>query len=556
MAYVPNQSDFTHPSLTIREERIMRKLPLLVATASLLVASMSTTAAASPSERDDAKNQPGSITWGACASDRLTKAGAVCGMLSVPLDYERHHNRERIEIAVSMIKHSVPEDQYQGIMLVNPGGPGGSGLGLSRLGQFVPNNGGAAYDWIGFDPRGVGSSKPALICNPDITKGPRPDFVPSTPAVEQELLARAEKYADDCAKNAGPLLDHLKTIDNARDMDQIRRALGKKQINYYGFSYGTYLGQVYASVFPKRVRRMVLDSNVDARTIWYTSNLEQNVAFEGVFKEYYKWIASYDDVYKLGKTADEVEKLFYATQDKLRANPAGGVVGPDEWTDVVTSAGYNQGAWPGIAALISEWVTTQDPKNLVAAYLDASSPDSDNGYAMYLATICSEGEWPSDWDTWRHDNIVTAKAAPFLTWDNAWFNAPCRTWHAETAEPVEIDGSRVAPILLIGETLDGATPFEGSLEARRQFPKASLVSSVGGTTHANSLNGYACVDDVVAEYLATGKLPARQSDDAADKACDAPPLPVPDPPAAAPAPATADPAPAPALPRQQALARA
>ena len=112
---------------------------------------------------------------------------------------------------------------------------------------------------------------------------------------------------------------------------------------------------------------------------------------------------------------------------------------------------------------------------------------------------------------------------------------------------------------MIGETLDGATPFEGSLEARRQFPKASLVSSIGGTTHANSLNGYACVDDVVAGYLATGKLPARQGADEADKACDAPPLPVPDPPAAAPAPA--DPAPVPpapadpALTRQQALAR-
>jgi pimeloyl-ACP methyl ester carboxylesterase len=540
----------------------MRKLPLIVATTSLLVATMSTSAAASPSDRDESRYPSRSITWGPCKSERLTKAGAVCGMLSVPLDYDDHHNKERIEISLSMIKHTVPEDQYQGIMLANPGGPGGSGLGLSRLGGFVPNNAGAAYDWIGFDPRGVGSSKPALTCNPDITKGPRPDFVPSTPEVEKELLARAEKYADDCAKNAGPLLDHLKTIDNARDMDQIRRAMGQRKLSFYGFSYGTYLGQVYATTFPKRVKRMVLDSNVDARTIWYTSNLEQNVAFEGVFKEYYKWIASYDDVYKLGKTADEVEKLFYATQDKLRANPAGGVVGPDEWTDVITGAGYNQGAWPGTAALISEWVTTQDPKNIVAAYVDASSPDSDNGYAMYLATICSEGEWPSDWDTWREDNIKTAKEAPFLTWGNAWFNAPCRTWHAEPGELVEIDGRRVAPILLLGETLDGATPYEGSLEVRRRFPKASLISSPGGTTHANSLSGFPCVDGAVADYLATGKLPARQEADKADAECAAPPLPVPDPPAAPapapapdPAPAPAPPAPAPAMSRQQALSR-
>src|SRR5438046_5516010 len=100
----------------------------------------------------------GHVAFGACADPGLAQAGAECGFLSVPLDYGNPRGA-KIQIAVSRIKHKVPDSQYQGIILVNPGGPGGSGLGLVTLGQFVPNHVGDAFDWIGFDPRGVGSSK-------------------------------------------------------------------------------------------------------------------------------------------------------------------------------------------------------------------------------------------------------------------------------------------------------------------------------------------------------------------------------------------------------------
>src|SRR5439155_22851876 len=137
--------------------------------------------------------------------------------------------------------------QYQGIMLVNPGGPGGSGLVLSILGNFVPNHAGDYYDWIGFDPRGVGSSRPAISCMPDYFHGNRPYYVPVSQFLMREWTTRAAKYAAACARKNGALLDHMTTADNARDMDSIRTALGASQINYYGFSYGTYLGQVYAT---------------------------------------------------------------------------------------------------------------------------------------------------------------------------------------------------------------------------------------------------------------------------------------------------------------------
>jgi hypothetical protein len=122
---------------------------------------------------------PKAIKWGKCGVPGLDDRGAQCGFLTVPLDYKKPKGT-KIKLAVSRIKHTVSKDKYQGVMLTNPGGPGGSGLTLSVLGGFVPNKAGAAYDWIGFDPRGVGSSVPALSCNGNYFKAPRPQYVPTT----------------------------------------------------------------------------------------------------------------------------------------------------------------------------------------------------------------------------------------------------------------------------------------------------------------------------------------------------------------------------------------
>ena len=128
---------------------------------------------------------------------------------------------------------------------------------------------------------------------------------------------------------------------------------------------------------------------------------------------------------------------------------------------------------------------------------------------------------------WKRDNWRVFQQAPYVTWNNAWYNAPCLFWPAAAHKPVTIDGSKVKSALLISETLDAATPFAGSLEVRRRFPNASLIALPGGTSHANSLFGDACLDNQIADYLLTGKLPVRKAGDRADAYCK--PLPVPDP---------------------------
>jgi pimeloyl-ACP methyl ester carboxylesterase len=320
----------------------MKKLVIFATAATIGVVSLSTVTAvanAAPASPTTSK-----VQWGSCASASLQAAGAQCALLPVPLDY-RHPHGTMIKLAISRIKHTVSDAKAQGLMLVNPGGPGGSGLSLSRLGAFVPKHAGDYYDWVGFDPRGVGSSQPAISCDPNYFGYNRPSYVPYTQALVDTWLARSRAYTAACAAKNGPILQHMTTVEAALDMDSIRRALGYKEINYYGFSYGTYLGQVYSTMFPGRVRRQVLDSNVDPRRVWYAANLDQDIAFEKNMKIWWAWVAKYDSVYHLGTTEAVVEALFYKIQDQLLKHPDQGKLGPDEWTDAFLYAGYYQVTW-------------------------------------------------------------------------------------------------------------------------------------------------------------------------------------------------------------------
>jgi pimeloyl-ACP methyl ester carboxylesterase len=468
------------------------------------------------------------VDWGACKDSSLTARQAQCGFVTVPLDYDRPSGT-KIKIAVSRIKHTVPEAGFQGVMLVNPGGPGGSGLSLSTIGALVPDKAGAAYDWIGFDPRGVGSSVPMLTCDDHYFGYDRPGYVPSTPALEKTWRTRAAGYAKACESKGGALLGHLRTTDNARDLESIRVALGQEQINYYGFSYGTYLGQVYATLFPDRVRRMVLDGNVNPKQVWYAANLDQDAAFDRNMQIYFGWLAKYDSVYHLGKSAAEVNRLYYREQTEMTAKPAGGVIGPAELTDVFLQAGYYIFGWEEVANAFADLVNKKDPAKLKALY-DKGQPQTegnDNNYAIYLATQCTDVRWPQSWAKWQTDNWRLHREAPFETWGNAWYNAPCLDWAAKPGKPVKVDGSEAPPILLISETDDAATPYAGSLEVRKLFPRSALIEGVGGTTHAGSLFGNDCVDGTIASYLATGALPGRVKASHSDKQCQ--PIAQPDP---------------------------
>jgi pimeloyl-ACP methyl ester carboxylesterase len=469
---------------------------------------------------------PPPIDWGNCTRASLVRAGAQCGFLVVPLDYAKPKGAT-IKIAVSRVEHKSPDAGYQGVMLTNPGGPGGSGLGLATLGGAIPNGAGDYYDWIGFDPRGVGSSVPSLSCDEDYTGFNRPFYVPVNRSIEKTWLAKAKGYAQACDVAGGKLLDHLRTTDTIADMESLRKALGEKKINFYGFSYGTYLGQVYATLHPDRVRRMVFDGVVNPERVWYDANLDQDIQFDKNMDVYFAWIAKYDAVYHLGTSAKVVKQKYYSTLYSLIKNPAAGKIGPAEWNDIFVSAGYYVYGWESVAEAFAAWVNDKNADGLLALFGEPGGPGADNGYAVYLGVQCTDVQWPKSWSKWQRDNWRIHAKHPFITWNNAWFNAPCRDWGAKAGKPVEVNGKKAPEILLIAETKDAATPYSGALEVRQRFPRSVLIEGVGGTTHSGSLSGIACTDDTIAAYLATGDLPDRKRGNRSDVQCD--PVPQPDP---------------------------
>ncbi|MCU1687086.1 MAG: peptidase [Amycolatopsis sp.] len=491
---------------------------------SLLIVPSVAASAAAPTA-DSVVPTADSITWGKCTKPSLEKANAQCGFVNVPLDYT-HPYGAKISLAVSRVLHTVPDSQYQGVALANPGGPGVSGLGMSTLGSAVPNGVGGDYDWIGFDPRGVGSSVPALTCDPNYFSTDRPAYVPTTPALTEEWLTRSKDYAQACAKDQPALLQHMTTADSAKDMDSIRATLGQQQITYYGFSWGTYLGEVFSTLFPQRVRRMVLDSNVDPRGVWYQANLDQDAPFERNIKIWFTWVAKYDTVFHLGSTEAAVEKLWFAQLPTLTKQPAEGTIGPDEWTDIFQSAAYSSSSWDQLGQAFAGWVNRGDSATLNTLYQQAAGPNA-RILPGYSAVQCTDAPQPRSWARWAADNWRIYAQAPYQTWANAWLNAPCLYWQVKPSTPVRIDGAKTASALLIDEELDAATPFEGSLEVRKLYPNSRLIAEPGGTAHADSLDGDMCVDNQVAAYLATGALPPRKAGTGADALCAPLPDPVP-----------------------------
>ncbi|CCK26325.1 secreted peptidase [Streptomyces davaonensis JCM 4913] len=500
----------------------MRKRAAVLCGAAVVMAGSFT---AVPAEASTPRSAP-KLTWKGCGT--TTYPTLQCASLKVPLDHTNPHG-QKITLALSRVPHTAKK--FQGPLLVNPGGPGGSGLNLAGfVANTLPKEVAAQYDVIGFDPRGVGKSKPALDCKPGYFNPVRPDSVPSTPAIERANLKRAQSFARACRDKHADLLPYINTISAVQDMDAIRQAVGAKRINYFGYSYGTYLGAVYAKLFPERVRRLVLDSVVDPTGVWYEDNLAQDYAFNDRHLAFMAWVAKHNATYKLGTDPAKIEDKWYAMRAALAKKPAGGKVGAAELEDTFLPGGYYNGYWPFLAEAFAAYVGDKNTDPLVEAYEDFAAVDAagDNGYSVYTSVQCRDADWPRDWGQWRQDNWAVYAKAPFLTWSNAWYNAPCAFWPTETLDPVNVANHKLPPVLLFQATGDAATPYHGAVTVHRMLKGSSLVVEQGGQNHGISLSGNACLDKHLAKYLTDGTVP--RSGGEVDAVCDA--LPDPKPPAA------------------------
>ncbi|MEU3947607.1 alpha/beta hydrolase [Streptomyces sp. NPDC029526] len=518
----------------------MRKRAAVLCGAAAVVAGSLTALPASAGTPSAAASAPAAApaaapAWEKCPTEHYPTL--QCASVEVPLDHADPGGRT-ITLALSRVPHTAPT--YQGPLLVNPGGPGGSGRTLAGfVAASLPREVAAQYDVIGFDPRGVGASRPALDCAPDHFDPVRPDSVPTGEAMEEANLARVKSFADACRAKYADLLPFIDTTSAARDLDVIRESLGAERISYFGYSYGTYLGAVYAKLFPERVRRLVLDSVVDPDAVWYEANLRQNRAFDARHRALMAWIAEHDATYGLGTDPERVEARWYAMRAALAEDPAGGRVGAAELEDTFIPGGYYNGYWPHLAEAFAAYANDGDTGPLLTAYenLGAAEPGAGNGYSVYTAVECRDASWPRDWRQWRKDNAAVHAEAPFMTWNNAWYNAPCAFWPTRSLRPVSVANGLIPPALLFQATDDAATPYRGAVTVHRLLARSGLVVEQGGGNHGVTLSGNDCLDRHLAAYLADGTVPRGGGAGVADAVCEA--LPDPEPPTSKAVPATA-----------------
>ncbi|ELP63223.1 alpha/beta hydrolase [Streptomyces turgidiscabies] len=502
----------------------MRRSAAMLCGVTVVLAGTITAVPANASVSPSANTAPtAKASWKACGTDDTPTL--QCASVKVPLNHAKPQGKQ-ITLALSRVPHTAKT--YQGPLLVNPGGPGGSGLGLAGfVASSLPKEVAAQYDVIGFDPRGVGESQPALDCKPGHFAPVRPDSVPSTAAIEKANVARAKAFAQACGRKYADVLPYINTISAVQDMDSIRVALGAKKINYFGYSYGTYLGAVYAKMYPQRVRRLVLDSMVDPTGVWYDANIQQDYAFDKRHKALMAWIAKYDSTYKLGTDPKKIEAKWYAMRAALAKKPAGGKVGASELEDIFIPGGYNNGYWPTLAKTFAAYVNDHNTDALVKAYDNIAAIDAsgDNGYSVYTSVQCRDASWPRDWNQWRKDNWAVYEKAPFMAWNNAWYNAPCAFWPTKPLKPVNVANSKLPPVLLFQATDDAATPYQGGVTMSRLLRGSSLVVEQGGGNHGITLSGNACLDKYLAAYLTDGKVPHGKG--VADAVCQKSPDPKP-----------------------------
>ncbi|GAA3785403.1 alpha/beta hydrolase [Streptomyces coacervatus] len=471
-----------------------------------------------------ARARAAGIDFGKCADAQDTPGTMECGTVSVPLDYA-HPRGKQIKLTVSRVAatHKDPQNSKrrvprQGALVYNPGGPGGDGLYFPLVGllpEWKPLA--AAYDLIGYQPRGVGKSSP-LSCEEPKLFFKAPSQAPTYPSesYKQERIAEAKAYAQGCAKRSGSGLQYFNSLNNARDLDVVRAALGEGQLTFMGASYGTYFGALYATLFPSHVRRMVFDSavNPDPEQIWYRNNLDQSAAFENRWADFRDWIARHDDAYGLGKTADAVQRSYEKASAQLAAKPAGGKVGPAELQAAFLSAGYYDDYWPTRAKALSAYLKG-DAKPLVeqAGPATEGAAEAENTNAVYTAVECNDAPWPTDWKVWDEDNTQLAREAPFETWDNAWMNLPCAYWPAPRQQPLDVrtGPGELPPTLILAAERDAATPYDGAVELHRRLSGSVLVTEREAGTHGIAGGPNRCINGYLDAYLLEGRLPVDRA---------------------------------------------
>lgn len=454
------------------------------------------------------------LTWKKC------EGTFQCATAKAPMDWA---NPSGEEIELALIRATSPRTPM-GSILINPGGPGGSGFDFVRdsLDYAVSAKLKGNYDIVGFDPRGVNKSS-AVACYDDPAEMDAFLFdIPKDvgPVGSDSWLDAGEaankKFGEACLEHTGKLLGFVDTVSAARDLDLLRAILGDKKLNYLGYSYGTFLGATYADLYPQNTGRLVFDGAIDPSTTDFEVTETQAVGFEKALRAYIADCQTGTDCPFTG-TVDAGMTKVRDLLDRLDASPLrasdGRLLGSSAMFNAIILPLYSQSNWPYLTDVFSDALAglADYPFQIADAYY-GRNPDGtylDNSTEAFVAINCLDYMSTSTRETLEAEAATLAAVAPVFGPQMSYGGTSCDNWPFEATrvrEPIAAKGS--APILVIGTTGDPATPYAWAESLASQLENGHLVTYNGeGHTAYNKSNS--CVDNAVDDFFLQGTVPKK-----------------------------------------------
>ena len=419
--------------------------------------------------------------------------------VKAPLDWDQPQG-DAIEIAVRRV---IDGDSSRGPLFVNPGGPGFGGQDMAQSLKGRWKN----YDTVGWDPRGTGQSTHVVCGSLEQTdKIMNLDASPDDAAEDKALKDGSADFAKQCRDASGKLLDHLTTVDVVRDLDLLRHLLGAEKLNYVGVSYGTYVGAMYAELFPNSVGRLVLDAAVD---ITGNDEVAQSEGFELALNNFTKWCAG-SDLCSLGDDQAEINTRIGDFLHGLDAKPI--KVGQRQLTQSLAAAGLalflydDESAYRTLDKVLADaMVGNGEPLLYAADILNGRRPDGYDTLAYaFPAMACvdgvDEGVAPVMQD-WKDTFAKAPVMAP-----NMGLGYTCQLWTAGSAPQIKITAKGAPTVLVVGTTGDSATPYRQAQTMADQLESGTLLT-LEGAGHGAVTGDNGCIADAVNRYLYEGKAP-------------------------------------------------
>lgn len=447
------------------------------------------------------------ISWTACGEDE-------CGTIDVPIDYQ-DPGAGSIQLAVERRKAS---GDRIGSLVVNPGGPGAGGTYLAEQadGYFAPPLL-AAYDIVGFDPRGTGDSSPVdCLTDDELDAWIAADPDPDTPEEVAEGKENSEEFWSGCEAKSADVAGHVSTVEAARDMDVLRAALGEDKLDYLGFSYGTRLGATYAELYPDKTGRLVLDGAIDPSLSAREGSLSQAGGFETALRSYVQDCVDGGGCF-LGDTVDAGITTIKDLIDSIDKKPL--PTGDSEGRELTVGLAfyglitplYSEDNWSYLDDGLKKALDGDGSTLLLLSDFYGSRESGkyvDNSLEAISVINCLDDPWSITTEEVPAQFAEFEKKSPTFGKVFAWGLTTCNGIpFTSTDEPdLEIDGSGAAPIVVLGTTRDPATPYEEAVAMAKQLESGVLVSR-DGDGHTAYNKGNDCVDDAVHGYLIDGKVP-------------------------------------------------